>query len=63
MWLLIIVGVVAGWVCVAAFVRGASALNSEATGLFATDTQRYQAEHRDAGWQNSHDRADVVRDA
>lgn len=63
MWFLIIVGVVAVWVCVAAFVRGASARNSQATGLFATDTQRHQPGQRDAGWQNSHDRADVVRNA
>ncbi len=51
MWLLIIVAVVAAWVCVVAFVRGASALNSEATGLFDTDTQRHQAEYRDAARQ------------
>lgn len=47
MWIVVIVAVVAVVVCVAAFVRGASALNAEERGLFGADTHQHEAEHRD----------------
>ena len=48
MWVLIIVAAVAGVVCIAAFVRGASALDAEAQGLFDRQTERREADRRDA---------------
>jgi hypothetical protein len=48
MWLLVIGAVVAAAVCIAAFVRGASALDADARGLFDRQTERREADRRDA---------------